>query len=147
VTAQIVGSVLYGADMAVAEWATTRLGPVLSGRKPDVQVALGVVRGNEIAAAFLFFNYRPEIDIEVSVASDNADWCRPATLRRLFDYPFRQLNLPRMTSIVARDNKRCRKLCEGVGWKLEGVARKAYDGRKDAMIYGMLREEARFWKA
>jgi RimJ/RimL family protein N-acetyltransferase len=111
-----------------------------------MQVALGVVRGSELAAAFLFFNYRAGVDIEVTVVSDNADWCRPSTIRRLFDYPFRQLDLPRITSVVARDNKRCRKLCEGIGWKLEGVARKAYDGKKDAFIYGMLREEARFWK-
>lgn len=145
-TPEIVGSVLYGADEYVSAWAAKRLEVVLGGRRPDVQVALGVVRGGNLAAAFLFSNYRTGIDIEVSVAADNADWCRPATLRRLFDYPFRQLNLPRMTSIVARDNKRCRKLCEGIGWKIEGVARKAYDGRKDAIIYGMLREEARFWK-
>ena len=145
-TAQIVGSVLYGQDKQVTEWASSRLDSVLGGRRPYMQVALGVVRGSELAAAFLFFNYRAGVDIEVTVVSDNADWCRPSTIRRLFDYPFRQLDLPRITSVVARDNKRCRKLCEGIGWKLEGVARKAYDGKKDAFIYGMLREEARFWK-
>jgi hypothetical protein len=140
----MVGSVLYGADDLVREWAAERLDSVVGRPLAHAPVALGVVRGTDIAAALLFANYREGVDIEVSVAADNADWCRPSTLRRLFAYPFTQLSLPRLTSIVARDNKRCRKLCEGLGWKIEGVVRRAYDGRRDAIIYGMLRDECRF---
>lgn len=140
----IVGSVLYGADAEVCAWVADRV-PVLVGRAPhNAFAALGVVRRGQIAAGVVFHNYRAGIDIEVSLAADDPSWAHPAILRRLFSYPFHQLGVIRLTSIVARKNKRCRKFCIGLGWKLEGVVRKAYDGKDDAVLYGMLEQDARF---
>lgn len=142
--AVVVGSVLYGADAQVVDWVSQRI-PILGGRAPhNSSAALGVVRRGQIAAGVVFHNYRAGIDIEVSLAADDPSWAHPAILRRLFGYPFNQLGVVRLTCIVGRKNKRCRKFCEGLGWKLEGVIRRAYDGREDAVIFGMLREDAKF---
>lgn len=140
----IVGSVLYGADAAVVDWVSQRV-PVLGGRAPhNSSAALGVVRKGQLVAGVVFHNYRAGIDIEVSLAADSPSWAHPAILRRLFGYPFNQLGVVRLTCIVGRKNKRCRRFSEGLGWKLEGVVRRAYDGREDACLYGMLREDAKF---
>lgn len=140
----IVGSVLYGADAKVCEWVGERV-PVLMGRAPhNAFAALGVVRRERMAAGVVFHNYRPGIDIEVSIAADDPSWAHPAILRRLFSYPFNQLGVIRLTCIIGRKNKRCRRFSEGLGWKLEGVVRRAYDGHQDACLYGMLRQDARF---
>lgn len=143
-TQRIVGSVLYGADAQVTEWVSERV-PVMGGRVlGNAAAALGVVRQDRIAAGIVFQNYRPGVDVEVSLAADNAAWAHPAILGRLFSYPFAQLGVARITCIVGRKNKRCRKLCEGLGWRLEGVARLAYDGKEDACIYGMLPHDCKF---
>ncbi len=141
---EIQGSVLYGADAEVCEWVAQRV-PVLVGRAPaNTSSALGVVRHGRIAAGLVFHNYRPKIDIEVTLAADSPAWAHPAILRRLFSFPFYQLQVARLTCVVSRKNKRCRKLVEGMGWRLEGTIRRAYDGHTDAMIYGMLPSECRF---
>lgn len=143
-TPMIVGSVLYGADAKVCEWVAQRV-PVLMGRAPsNAFAALGVVRHEKIAAGVVFHNYRSGVDIEVSIAADDPSWAHPAILRRLFAYPFHQLGVVRLTCIVGRKNKRCRRFSEGLGWKLEGVHPKAYDGKEDACSYGMLPTYCRF---
>ncbi len=134
----VVGSVLYGADAEVCQWVGERV-PVLVGRAPhNAFAALGVVRRGAMAAGVVFHNYRPGIDIEVSLAADDPSWAHPAILRRLFSYPFTQLG------VIGRKNKRCRRFCEGLGWKLEGVVRRAYDGKEDAILMGMLPGDCRF---
>ena len=139
----IVGSVLYGADQAVMEWVINKV-PIMMGRTPhNAFCALGVVRRGNLVGGVVFSNYRPGIDIEISIAATTPAWLFPDTLVRLYDYPFQQLGLPRMSAIISRKNKRCRELAEGVGWKLEGVSRRNYDGRNDACIYGLFKHELR----
>jgi RimJ/RimL family protein N-acetyltransferase len=64
----------------------------------------------------------------------------------LFDYPFNQLGCRRMTAMVGRRNKRSRKICEGLGFKLEGVHLKGLDGEQDVFSYGLLKEHCRWIK-
>jgi RimJ/RimL family protein N-acetyltransferase len=49
-----------------------------------------------------------------------------------------------MTLIIGANNQRAIKLNLGLGFKLEGIARKAYDGMNDAWVLGMLREECKW---
>jgi hypothetical protein len=135
----LVGSVLIGADAFVAAWVHS-----LVPQAGTVNVAaLGVVRRGRLVAGCVYQNFRT-IDIDVVMAADSPSWALPDTLRALFGYPFLQLGVVRLTAIIGRANKRSRRLAEGLGFRLEGRARRALDGREDAMIYGMLREECRF---
>jgi RimJ/RimL family protein N-acetyltransferase len=137
----VVGSVLYGADKQVLEWVAANV-PVLMGRDPaSAFAALGVVRHGKLVAGVVFHNYRPGVDMEVTIAASSPLWMLPNTLRRLFDYPFEQLKVPRLTCVIGKKNKRCRKMAEGIGWRLEGTSRKNYDGVQDAIIYGMFKNE------
>jgi hypothetical protein len=49
-----------------------------------------------------------------------------------------------MMVVIGSNNKRAIKLNLGLGFKLEGIARKAYDGINDAWVLGMLREECKW---
>lgn len=139
-----VGSVLFGADELVAAFVRARLGP--STRFRDF-TALGVVRDRVLCGGVVYHNYC-ELEhgriIEASLAFDNPRWAFPQTLRTLFFYPFVQLGCVRMTSIVSKNNKRSRRFCEGIGFKLEGVHPCAIDGVKTALSYGMLKEDCRW---
>lgn len=142
----LVGSVLHGADDVVAAFVQSRI-PHLNGQPFRDFRAFGIVRGADLVGGVVFTNHRPNLygdDIDVSIAVDPSDWCRPSILRALFSYPFGFLPCARLTAYVGRKNKRSRKFCEGLGFKLEGVRRKAADGREDLMYYGMLRDECRW---
>lgn len=133
----IVGSVLYGEDETVGRFVMERA--CVSIRDFS---ALGVVRDGQLVAGVIWHNYRGH-DIEATIASDTPNWAFPSTLRRLFAFPFVQLGVVRVTSIVSRENKVSQRFCEGLGFQLEGVCRRGMDGKTDAMIYGCLRGECR----
>lgn len=143
----LVGSVLFGGDDAVVQFVETRNRDL---HVSDKRVGLGVIRNNKLVAGIVFQNQRDDVDIEVLFAADDPSWAMPATLRTLFFYPFVTLGLTRMTAIIGRKNKRSRRFVAGdgvrpgMGFKLEGCARRALNGRQDAMIYGLLRTECRF---
>lgn len=62
-------------------------------------------------------------------------------LRWVFDYPFNQVGLRRISSLVSRDNGASNLLTEKRGGTLEGVMRAAGEKGEDMLLYGMLREE------
>lgn len=136
---QLVGSILIGEDQAVA----ALVGSKIPGFAPVKFTALGVVRNQKLVGGVIYHNYSRH-GIEVTGAFDDPRWALPQTMRALFDYPFQQLGCVRITAVIAKKNKRSRRLCEGLGFRLEGVARKGFDGKQDACIYGMLREECKW---
>lgn len=139
---RLVGSILYDADDFIIQFVSSRI-PSMAGQSFGPCRAVGIVRGDTLLGGIVWHNFRG-FSIDVSIAFDRADWARPSTLRNIFAYPFFQLNVVRITALVGRKNKKMRKFSEGVGFKLEGVARAGYDGKQDAIIYGMLKSDCRF---
>lgn len=143
---QVVGSVLYGADDLVATMVASRIAHV-GGAGFGPCTALGVVRSGTLLGGVVFHNYRPQARIiEMSGAFDRADWARPSTLRRLFAYPFIDLACQNLVTFTGRKNKRARRIDEGLGFKLVGIIHRAIDGREDACLYQMPRDECRWLK-
>ena len=152
------GALWVGVDEFVAAYVASRVphmdarhgfGPrdPITGRLP--YVALGVCVRDRFAGGVVLHSSHSvngkKINIEMSAAFEpGSGWATKATLRQLFAYPFVQNDYVRLTTITARSNKVARKGNVALGFKLEGVARKSIDGREDAMIYGMLREDCRF---
>jgi RimJ/RimL family protein N-acetyltransferase len=129
----VVGSVLYGDDAAVMKFVSERVPGTHYGF--GNAKALGVIRNGKMVGGVVFHNFRGH-DIEMSGAFDDPRWCLPQTLRTLFAYPFVQLGCARMTTITSRANHRARKIDKGLGFKLEGVIRKGWDGDNDALVFG-----------
>lgn len=84
------------------------------------------------------------IDCEISCATDSRVAWRPGVCRAVFGYIFNQLGCVRCTSITRKNNTKARAFLEALNFQLEGNVRKAYDGYKDALIYGLLAEECQF---
>lgn len=143
-TPHVVGSLLFGADREVANLVADRIPQMLGARFIDPFHAVGVVRDGKLIGGVVFYNKRFNgsalVDIEMSGAFEPGDWCRPSTLKALFEVPFVILNSNRMTTITSRKNKPARLMDEGLGFKLEGVHEAAIDGRQDAVSYGMLKK-------
>lgn len=97
----------------------------------------------DFVAGVVLTNFR-ETDIEISCASETSAAWRPEVCRAIFKYIFEQLGCVRCTSITVKGNKKARAFLESFGFQLEGNVRLGYDGRRDALIYGLLRSECRF---
>jgi RimJ/RimL family protein N-acetyltransferase len=111
---------------------------------PFTTIGIADEAGKLIAGA-VYHRWR-KFDCELTFAASSPRWCRKGIVRALFHYPFVQQGLQRMTLIIGRNNKRAIRLNTGLGFKIEGTVRRAYDGMNDALILGMLREECRWLK-
>jgi RimJ/RimL family protein N-acetyltransferase len=137
---QLVGSVLFGADQIVSEFVKARIPNI---KDFGAHTALGVIRQGKLIGGVVYNNYQG-FDISANIAFDSSNWAYPATLRTLFGYPFNQLQVARMTAVIAESNKRSRRICEGLGFKLEGVHPRGADGNEAALSFGLMREACRF---
>lgn len=103
----------------------------------------------EFVAAVLVSNvthYNGEpISCDISCASDTSMAWQDNVCRAVFEYVFGQLRCKRCTSITRKNNTRARGFLEALNFVLEGNVRKGYDGKNDALVYGLLAEECRFF--
>ena len=134
-------------DAAIGDWVAQRLPIVRDHRDFGPFTTMGVFddRGTRpvLIAGAVFHRFRT-FDMEITFAADTPRWATRGVIRAILDYPFNQVGCERVTTIVGRKNKRSRKLQKGLGFKEEGIVRRGYDGRQDAVIYGMLRCECRW---
>ena len=133
---------IYGQDQAVANWVQARLPEVQNGF--GQYSAIGIMDGLEPIAGVVYHDYR-RFSIQMSLASVSPHWCSRRTLRALLGYPFLQLMVARITVCTAKQNKKLRSLVERLGFQLEGRLRAGFDGQRDLLIYGLLRNEADRW--
>jgi RimJ/RimL family protein N-acetyltransferase len=118
-----------------------------TGGKFDASLCSGfaVLSDNkEFVAGIVLSNYRTH-DIEISCATESSIAWRPHVMKAVFQYVFGQLSCVRCTAIVTKGNKRCREFLNDLGFTLEGNVRNGYDGKRDALIYGLLAAECRYF--
>ncbi len=111
---------------------------------PGMYTAFAVVDDNkDLVAGVVIAEFRGT-DCEIICAGENAMAWRPHVCKAVFEYIFTQLGCVRCTSITTKANTKARRFLEGLGFCLEGNLRLGYDGRKDALIYGLLASECRY---
>lgn len=126
----------------IGEYVAEKTGMTL---EPGTYQAFMVVNDqSDFVAGVVLTNYR-KIDIELSCASETGTAWRPHVLRAIFTYIFGQLDCVRCTAVVLKGNKKIRSFIESLGFQLEGNIRLGYDGRRDALVYGLLRSECRYF--
>ena len=134
-------TVVYGQKEKIAKWVWEQLGEEDSGGE-----AIGLERDGELIAGVVFNMYTgASINMNV-VAVPGKNWLNREFLFRSFAYPFLQLRCYRATALVKVDNDVSNKFVEALGYKREGLLRRAHVDGSDMFIYGMLREECRWIK-
>ena len=73
-------------------------------------------------------------------------WLTREFLFAIFDYPFNQLGVRRITGLVPKKNKDARRFDEHLGFEYEGNMRNAL-ADDDMIIYGMLKEKCKWLKS
>jgi RimJ/RimL family protein N-acetyltransferase len=140
-----LSELVFGRDQEVAAWVAQRMPTPVHF---DKFAAIGVARGGKLIAGCVYTDFHQMPfgnDIRISFAADDPRWARKGIIGALLAYPMKQLGCVRVTTIIGRKNKRARRFNEGLGFILEGVCRRAYDGRQDACVYALYRDAALRW--
>lgn len=94
-----------------------------------------------MAAGAVYHAYRPEFrGIEISFAMRPGLYLSRSAISALLRYPFIELNCVRVTAVTPLKATSTRQFLEKLGFKREGVLRRAF-GTDDAVVYGMLAKE------
>lgn len=135
----IVGRVLLYADDFVAKWMAKQTGQEII----PPYTAFGVLDPNGRLCGAMLFNGLDEGSIEVSLFAPRK--VSRGLLRIAARYAFGQNGCNRITARTRVSNLRVRGFIEKVGFKQEGVLRAYYQDGDDAILYGLLRSECRWW--
>lgn len=132
---------LYGEDDRVRRFVAG-----LNNRTPDFgpSAAIGVTLDGELVCGVVYNNYR-RFDLDMHVSASNPKWASRRIVGTLLAYPFVGLGCVRVTATIAATNDRARKLLRQLGFHSEGFHPLAWEGREDALSYGMLRSDAARW--
>lgn len=134
---------LFDHKTEVGVWVAARLKHVRSVESFGDYTHIGILdHENRLVGAVIYHGYRADyFDIQMSVASDgNKRWLSRSVLASLFAYPFDQLGVQRITTLVAKRNKACLILCRKLGFRYEGTMKKGF-GKDDLVISGMLKKD------
>ena len=103
--------------------------------------AMGIASSSGLIGVVVLHDLSPP-NVFLSWASTTPRWMTRKTIFVVYDWIFNQHKCQRVTGLVEKNNRRARKIDEGLGMKLEGVLRKASPSGQDLMIYGLLKNEA-----
>lgn len=125
----------------VGPWVSVRTGGTWT---PGRGSAIGKLDHNgKLIAGVLYEDWNKANIVEHIAAEGN--WACRKFLGVMFDYPFNQLGVRRITAPVASTNAKCINLVIKMGFKLEcTLAQATPDG--DVHIFRMFREECKYLK-
>lgn len=134
---------VYGADQIILPYVEralkTRFDPTMVAT-----IGFADLDTQVLICGAVYHNYAGH-DVLISIAAHDPRWSSRRNWGVLLAYPFLDLKTVRATALVAKKNKRSRRLVEAIGFRLEGCARRGFDGHQDACLYGILREDAEKW--
>ncbi len=78
------------------------------------------------------------------VAAGTGNWLTRLRVETAFFFPFIILGVDHVAAQTVRSNRKARKLLERLGFKLEGVLRRASPIGQDVFVYGMTKSECRW---
>lgn len=114
------------------------LSSALMGYTPSlVASCIACYRDNEIVASVIYDGYNDQsMHIQIFlVGVPCKEW-----VAMILDYPFNKVGIKKLLAGVNSNNKRCRKMIEHVGFRVEGVIKNFYqDG--DLLLYTLVKEE------
>lgn len=131
---------IFDADI-IGPWMASRIDGMTY--YPGTSTGIARVKDGQIVAAALYESYNGP-NVFAHIAIDPGGMNRQF-LSLIFDYPFNQLGVQRITAVVASSNAAARKFNEHLGFELEATLAGAHpDG--DLLIYKMTADKCRWIK-
>jgi RimJ/RimL family protein N-acetyltransferase len=135
----------YGFDDVVVQFVASLIPQVRERGFSRASKAIGVVSADQLIGGIVYHNWNPEAGIiEMSVAAlPGCRWLSRETVRRMFEYPFQQLNCQMVINIMDAENEPLLRQCASLGFNLIRLPRLM--GREKDAVFGYLTEET--WRA
>jgi RimJ/RimL family protein N-acetyltransferase len=134
--------ILLGHDEQVAAWVASRVSYARNGFGPCVTIG-SISEHGHLLGATVFHEYRSNYStIQMSFAGGNG-WLSRAYLRRIWAYPFEQLNCQRVYGCVAKKNLVAQETALRMGAINEATLKQGF-GDDDMIIFRVLKEECRW---
>lgn len=122
----------------VGPWVCEKAG----GRYQDGNPAIGIEHDGVLIAGLYYDGYTGA-SIAMHSRCDDPRHITKTFYRLIFDYPFNQLKVKRVTGIVSSANERAQRTNEKLGWKRETTLSDYFpDG--EGIVYKMRREDCRW---
>lgn len=123
----------------IGPWVCEKAGGTwISGRG----TAIGEMKDGQITAGVLYEDYREKANIVCHIRGEPG-WANRKFLSIIYDYPFNQLQVKRITVPVDSTNEASIRLVENMGFKLECTLKQAIpDG--DLLLYVMFKEDCKY---
>lgn len=132
---------LVDADDYVGRWVAAKAELQFH---PGFDVTLGLLDSSQgLLAGVLYRNFNGA-NIEAHIAAQpGANWLTREFLWAMFDYPFNQLGVQRITGLVPAKNLAARRFDEHLGFVIEATLEGALPG-DDLIVYRLRREDCRW---
>lgn len=108
-------------------------------------IGIGWQRDGRLVAGVAYADWNGP-NVVCHIAADGKYWATRAYLRTIFDYPFNQLKVNRITVCVGEGNRASRRFVEHLGFILEAELAGAHS-TGHLRIYRLWRDECRYLKA
>lgn len=133
--------VLVGADDYVGRWVALKAELQFH---PGFDITIGLLDPAQgLIAGVLYRNFNGA-NIEAHIAAQpGARWLTRSFLWAMFDYPFNQLGVRRITGLVPAKNLAARRFDEHLGFVVEATLKDALPG-DDLIVYRLRREDCRW---
>lgn len=126
----------------VVPWVCERVG--IKKWSLDSFTAIGRIKDGQLVAGVLYEDCNGA-NVFCHIAGEGRGWLSRDFLSIIFDYPFRQLGVKRISGVVASNNLAARKLDEHLGFELEAILHDAHP-EGDLYLYKMTSDKCRWLK-
>lgn len=134
---------ILGQDEKFAAWAVRHIDDV-TDFGPCVAVGMVSPDYEKIWGAVVFNEFFPSLMVcSVSIAAVSPRWATRHTIRAILSIPFEQYRCRKVYAMIASDNERSLRLCEGLKFTREATLRHHYGKRRHAIILSMMEHEFR----
>ena len=124
------------------KWAREKLG--VKGIPEFFRAMSAVDENDEFVCVAIFSNFTKR-NVDLNFAAKEGYWSAPKETIKMFNaiftYIFKISEAARATALVGENNIISKKFVAKLGFKHEGVMRRAYENDEDLNIYGLLEEE------
>ena len=136
----------WGLEEPIGRYLSAQFPELMRFGEYQPDLAAGFVDNAGVLFGAVGLRFDNAWDAQLSIYVERRGLLTASVLRELFTVAFGRLQLVRLTCRVAKGNRRARDFVERLGFRLEGSMRRAFDGRRDAMVYGMTATECRWLK-
>lgn len=133
--------IFFDADV-IGPWVYQQIGT--GDYLPKSGSAIARVRDNEIIAGAVYERFNG-VSVVASIAGSGRGWMNRLFLSMIFDYPFNQLKVRRITAFVDASNARAKRINEHLGFEQEAILHDAHPNG-DILVYRMTADKCRWLK-